>query len=291
MTALAASIYWIIVVVWLVVFVVALRFYVKNPSIIGSPRLLILVVLIDTARDVIENAYFGAYFGSLYGFVDKSLAAMLGQPILLLMPKVMNVATGLLVLFVLLLNWLPTAERERKTLGDLATLDGLTALHNRRHFYELLGTEIVRAIRYKRHFSILALDIDHFKSVNDKYGHDVGDKVIVALANQLRNFTRKTDICARVGGEEFAVLLYETQLQNAADFASRLRLAVTEIRVPTSVGEIAMTVSIGVSEWDNELTVNEVMKQADLALYESKRTGRNKVSVFRPESAPTPASA
>jgi len=164
-------------------------------------------------------------------------------------------------------------------LEELASIDSLTGLFNRRHFEMQAETEWDRFKRYKRSMSVLMIDIDLFKSINDLYGHDIGDKVIRAVAEIGSNAKRGADIMARIGGEEFVLLLPETDLTRAIGLAERLREAVAGYRVSTGDRDVAMTVSIGVAEADAGMAnLADLMKQADQALYRAKRSGRNRVS-------------
>jgi diguanylate cyclase (GGDEF)-like protein len=162
-------------------------------------------------------------------------------------------------------------------LEQMATRDGMTGLNNKRAFLTLAETEWSRFRRYDRPLSLLVLDIDHFKSVNDTYGHDVGDRVIVQVADACRN-KRESDIAARIGGEEFAVLLPETTLEKASAVAERLRNSIAERNLTADGRAIRVTISVGVAEaGEHTRDITDLIKQADLALYEAKRTGRNRV--------------
>jgi diguanylate cyclase (GGDEF)-like protein len=170
--------------------------------------------------------------------------------------------------------------RQAEELRTLATTDPLTGAYNRRHFFALAEAEWQRFSRYERPISLLMLDIDHFKAVNDQHGHDAGDRAIAMVADACRKAKRDTDVLARVGGEEFAILLPETNAADAAQFAERLRRAVVEpeardIRQPAKV-----TISIGVAQASAEAnSIAKLMKQADSALYAAKRQGRDRVVV------------
>ena len=135
--------------------------------------------------------------------------------------------------------------RSADEMADLAMKDALTGIYNRRHFTGRLDSEWKRFRRYSRPLSLLLLDIDHFKSVNDRYGHDVGDQVIIAVARCCGLQTRDSDVAARIGGEEFAILLPETELGDARVAAERLRRAVAAEPFTSSAGPISVTVSIG----------------------------------------------
>ncbi|CCH49655.1 sensor domain-containing diguanylate cyclase [Pseudodesulfovibrio piezophilus] len=163
-------------------------------------------------------------------------------------------------------------------LRQLATTDGLTGLNNRRRFMELSEQELSHAIRYRRPLSIFMLDIDHFKRINDDYGHDVGDKVLRFMADISETALRNADILGRLGGEEFGVLLPETDENAAMDVAERLRHAIEENSIQEGEEVLNVTVSIGVSTLSSGLnTIKSLLKQADKALYEAKESGRNRV--------------
>ena len=162
-------------------------------------------------------------------------------------------------------------------LESLASKDGLTNLSNRMHFNDMLNNEIGRANRYKTPLALLMLDLDHFKNINDTYGHQAGDACLVAFANLLRGLTRSADICARYGGEEFVILLPETLLENAVVFAERLRRKVEEMVVQYDHQSIQLTVSIGVTALNLEVenSDEDLLKVADSFLYKAKEKGRN----------------
>ncbi|NOY98216.1 MAG: diguanylate cyclase [Chloroflexi bacterium] len=163
----------------------------------------------------------------------------------------------------------------------LAVTDELTGLHNRRHFFNLAFAEFYRARRYARALSVLMLDIDHFKRVNDKYGHAAGDIVLQSLGKLCTHLLRDLDIIGRYGGEEFVILLPETDLAAAKQVAQRIRSAISELSIPTTRGEIYVTASIGAAG-DNvdELNLLELIEHADEAMYAAKRAGRNCVMVY-----------
>jgi diguanylate cyclase (GGDEF)-like protein len=165
-------------------------------------------------------------------------------------------------------------------MADLAMKDALTGIPNRRYFMMRLDSEWKRYRRYGRPLSLLTLDIDHFKSINDRFGHDVGDETIIAVARLCQAKIRDSDVAARIGGEEFAILLLETDFVEARVVAERLRAAVAERPIACRNQEIAVTVSVGAAPAD-EMTAEpaELMKRADEALYAAKRGGRNRVAV------------
>jgi len=158
---------------------------------------------------------------------------------------------------------------------EAAFTDHLTGLANRRRFERQLEREVNRSLRLGHAFSLLMLDIDNFKRVNDNFGHNVGDEVIRRLGKVLREETRGIDLAARIGGEEFAVLLVETELERGLEVAERLRLAIKNMDV-ASAGMI--TASFGVAECPSGAeTATDILKTADRLLYEAKRSGRDQV--------------
>lgn len=181
-------------------------------------------------------------------------------------------------------------QRLQKALEHKANTDGLTSLCNRRHFFELGERELSRATRDHRPVSVCMLDIDHFKQVNDTYGHAVGDKVLVTLAQILAPQLRNTDVLSRLGGEEFAVLLPDTSLQMAQEIAERLRIALAEATVVLDAGRVLhFTVSIGVAlHSPSAASLEQMLCCADIALYEAKTGGRNRVCIapLQPVSSP-----
>jgi diguanylate cyclase (GGDEF)-like protein len=174
---------------------------------------------------------------------------------------------------------------DAEAIERLACLDGLTGLNNRRHFLALADTEWSRFRRYGRPLAMLMIDIDLFKSINDTYGHDVGDKVIKTVAEILKDNKRGSDFAGRLGGEEFALILPEATLDSAAAAAERLRRLVAECVITADSGFIPVTISVGSSVCDANTTgIEQLLKEADVALYEAKRAGRNRVCRFTPRA-------
>ena len=161
---------------------------------------------------------------------------------------------------------------------DLARKDELTGLDNRRAFFEQAHRAFKQSRRFGHPISVIMLDIDHFKMINDTYGHSVGDQVLQALAEPLRTVVREIDIVARMGGEEFALVLPETALAEAANLAERLRAGIAAIVVPVDGHRIQITASLGVVACsDDDQTIESVLTKADDALYVAKKKGRNQV--------------
>ena len=175
-------------------------------------------------------------------------------------------------------------------LKKLSITDGLTKLYNSRHFYHLLKSEADRATRYSHPLSMLILDIDHFKDYNDSYGHLEGDKVLLRLGQVIKLLLRKMDTAYRYGGEEFTVLLPETDAEEALTVAQRIRKAVKEIVfIPEPGKETNITISIGMTAYNPPEDVTAFIQRADKALYGSKTGGRDQVSVLLAPDRTTPA--
>lgn len=173
-------------------------------------------------------------------------------------------------------------------LEALAITDGLTGLFNRRHFDRLLHSEVQRSLRYKVPMVAVLLDIDHFKHVNDTYGHPTGDRVLKEIARVVSAGVRSTDFVARFGGEEIAVILTQTSLPAAAEVAERLRSQVALAAHEHEGTVFHKTTSLGLAAFDGTgapLRPEELLARADQALYRAKRSGRNRVEVWTPETA------
>lgn len=167
-------------------------------------------------------------------------------------------------------------------LAEEAREDVLTGLSNRRAFDETLDGAFARLRRLKDPVVLLSLDIDHFKKINDTYGHDVGDEVLRSVAQTLRGSTREVDRVFRVGGEEFAVLVAETNELGAQIAAERVRAAVAAKAVTTARGDLQITTSVGVALATNTMRKDALLKAADTALYRAKSQGRNQVALASP---------
>ena len=170
-------------------------------------------------------------------------------------------------------------------LENLSITDALTGIANRRHFEWRLSEEVERARRYKYPLSALLLDLDHFKQVNDNYGHQIGDTVLQQVAQRLKNSLRRTDFLARYGGEEFVVLAPQTPAERAIILGERLRQVIAESPITVADDlQIRITLSVGIAVFpDHAQNESELIGAADAALYKAKQMGRNRVCMFEPE--------
>ncbi len=165
-------------------------------------------------------------------------------------------------------------------LSRLAHQDSLTGTLNRRRFMEVAGAELDRARRHGRPLSLIMLDVDHFKSINDTLGHAVGDVALTSLAGACRSLLRSSDVLGRLGGEEFVVLLPETPVRQAAEAGERLRGTIAGHVVEAEGVALRITASLGVAEWDEaDSTLDGLLRRADAAMYLAKTGGRDRVVV------------
>jgi two-component system cell cycle response regulator len=176
---------------------------------------------------------------------------------------------------------LQQAMADKEKLERLATFDSLTGLYNRRAVLGRLGELINLANRYKEDFSLSMLDIDHFKVVNDRYGHLTGDEVLAKIATLIRRNVRDTDIVGRYGGEEFIIILPKTNLSSSWVVAERLRSIIEKAEMKDSAGNVfTITVSQGLAGWERDEDAASLISRADEALYKAKGKGRNRVQIL-----------
>jgi diguanylate cyclase (GGDEF)-like protein len=171
-------------------------------------------------------------------------------------------------------------EAAQKQLQEMVIIDDLTRVYNRRYFFQAVEKEESRARRYGAAFSCIMMDVDHFKLVNDHFGHDGGDKVLKMIAGVLKSNCRKSDLVARFGGEEFMIILPQTRIEDARPAAEKLRQAVADAVIESPQGAIRVTASFGVAAIDlneQDRAVDAMLERADQALYQAKAAGRNTV--------------
>jgi diguanylate cyclase (GGDEF)-like protein len=247
-----------------------------------------------------------------YAWIALSLALLLMverriQPLLEFRDGAADLANALLALLISALiafsvvgldRLLRAIRAHEEQLTRLATTDPLTGLANRRHLLAELEKELRRAARSGRPLSMLMVDLDRFKGVNDRYGHAVGDAVLVAVADRCQARLRAIDLCGRIGGEEFVVLLPETDAEGAATTAERLCVDLAGTSIETTAGPVTVTISIGVAAHlprhphpddaeDDDVTTQAqaLLQRADRALYEAKAGGRSCVRVADGDSS------
>jgi two-component system cell cycle response regulator len=170
-----------------------------------------------------------------------------------------------------------TLSARSETLEHAALTDGLTGMQNRRYFDDALAEYLSEFRRIDKPIGLIILDLDHFKQVNDTHGHDVGDEVLRQLANCLREFTRYHDVVARLGGEEFAVVAPNLNIDSLQKLAERIRKAVSNLVVVSGNVRLRVTASMGLAVWDRRESAEDFYRRADKMLYQAKREGRNRV--------------
>jgi diguanylate cyclase (GGDEF)-like protein len=171
-----------------------------------------------------------------------------------------------------------------RKLRDMAFCDSLTELYNYRFFQDAMDRELKRAERYNRPLSLILIDLDHFKRINDEHGHQAGDVVLQQVCAEIIRNARNSDIAARYGGEEFAIILPETDIRGAAFMAERIRKSIEKLAIEVDEKTLGVTVSAGVTSYqpgENSGNKLQVIATADKALYLSKNTGRNKITVVK----------
>ena len=180
-----------------------------------------------------------------------------------------------------------TEEKKiKEKLKVLATIDSLSGLNNRAEFMNLAKEEFERVRRNKEQLSLLIMDLDYFKLINDSFGHAAGDEVIGEVGRLIKTSFRKTDSAGRIGGEEFAVVLKNTSLEDAQRIAEKFRQTVANRKVVYEGQEITFTISIGLAgvfgNSDDIKDIGDILKRADGALYKAKANGRNRVETYSP---------
>jgi diguanylate cyclase (GGDEF)-like protein len=169
-------------------------------------------------------------------------------------------------------------------LAESSNRDGLTGIYNRRYLEQRLSAEFDRCRRYRDHFSFVLFDLDHFKRINDTYGHLAGDEVLCVVSRRIDELLRSVDVMARYGGEEFGVILPATAMQSARILAERIRLVIEREPVEYKGIPIPVTASIGIAEFEAAAPSHEhLIRCADVALYHAKASGRNRVACYAPE--------
>lgn len=187
----------------------------------------------------------------------------------------------------LALFYVITVTRAHKSLARMATTDSLTGLFNRRHMIALTEKELARHNRKPINLTLMLMDIDHFKQINDEYGHDIGDRVLDAVSHLLKCSMREQDFIGRWGGEEFLAILPETDVDQAVAGAERIRQAVQAQAIESDGKKIGVTLSIGITQYRAEEALSNAIARADHALYKGKSAGRNRVELALSEPGRT----
>ncbi len=164
-------------------------------------------------------------------------------------------------------------------LNSMAITDYLTGVYNRRYIMEYLKTELEKCKRYNHDLSIMIIDVDHFKKINDTYGHKSGDEVLKYICNLISENIRQSDVFGRIGGEEFLIVFNDTDVENASNKAEKIRSLIEKSKVEDNGKEISITISAGVTEYTKDDHVDSIVNRADQALYNAKEDGRNKIIV------------
>ncbi len=208
--------------------------------------------------------------GEIYGVANL---ANLSRPV----PEVDSESRHALLIAARLLAQSLAGAHAIADLNSRATRDGLTSLYNYATLYDLLAREVLRAGRYKTPLTILLMDLDGFKKINDHYGHLAGDRILSDLAARIRATKRGPDLAARYAGDEFALVLPETHLEGAREVAKRLSAAIADEAFAFLKTEIRATLSIGIAEYKSGMTAVDLVRKADENLYEAKRAGKNAI--------------
>lgn len=169
-------------------------------------------------------------------------------------------------------------ERANSELERLATRDSLTGVNNRRSFFRLADSELAKAVRHERELALLMIDADHFKMINDSFGHSAGDEALITITEVCQSACRESDILARLGGEEFAICCPDTELEGAYALAERIRKQTENTVIEHNGSVFSITLSIGITTLipEQEKSITEVLQRADNLLYQAKEMGRNR---------------
>lgn len=194
-----------------------------------------------------------------------------------------NLAVCLLITLVVVMLAHLTLKRYQEGIEDMASLDKLTGLFNRQAFAILMDKLQADHQREPRPLSVLMVDVDHFKSINDRYGHAVGDQVLARVSELLRTGLRKSDIAVRWGGEEFLLVLRNCDLTEARQIADKLRRLIEQEAFELAGQRVSLTISVGVSQLDRGELSEQAIHRADVALYRAKNSGRNRIEVESPD--------
>ena len=236
----------------------------------------IFISALDTTDDKVKALGAGGVDYITKPFQDDEVLARIGIHL-----KLRNLQKQLAEQNVVLKKEVNRRMKAEKELFVQATTDPLTNIFNRRHFFEVAAKELSIPKRVDQPFSVIMIDIDHFKKFNDTYGHCIGDQVLIHFAEICQKNLREYDLLARYGGEEFVILLPKTDKQQAQVIAERLRTQVADTNMTIENNAVSITISLGVcsTSGDSPIDLTDIVEKADEALYRSKQSGRNRVSL------------
>ncbi len=252
---------------------------IKLLAKLGRLSTVVIITLIAAAASIAVTTA-TVFLLNRYGFdirMHIAIAFAAGVP-LVVAPPIIWILVGLTL----------RIYRIEEEMRKLASYDSLTGLLSRHAFFEAAGSHVSLARREHNVFSVMLIDLDHFKAINDQYGHPAGDAVLRLFADVVNSVTRRSDIVGRLGGEEFALLLPSTDAAEAMEFSERLHAAIEKAVLKHDHALIHYTASIGLasSRSDADDDIDELLARADLALYQAKRNGRNQTALFNPAGEP-----
>lgn len=265
--------------------VLAFAFDLSQPlGVAGGMPYVVLPMLGMLARSPII-VVFSAIAGTLLAIVGMTISPQGAEPAIFVTNRAMSISLIWLVAYSAYRH-LRIGNSLRQRLREQALTDPLTGLYNRRHIFSCLDRELKRYERYSDVFSIILIDADHFKHVNDNYGHSTGDATLRLIARVCKASVRTTDIVGRFGGEEFIILLPNTAADAAAVVAERIRSDMGKVSRELLDGAVLVTLSLGVAEVEpGAADFNALLAAADKALYEAKDAGRDRVAVRVPSKS------
>jgi diguanylate cyclase len=249
---------------------------VKHLAKIGRLNTVIIISLIATS----------ASFGTT--MVAVTLLNNQGFGLNTVIAAILSAAIALVVappIVWFLVDLLLRVHRVEQEMRSLASYDSLTGLLSRHAFFDNANNYVSLAKREHRPFSVMIIDLDHFKLINDRYGHPAGDAVLKLFADVTNSVARRSDIVGRLGGEEFAIVLPNTTAAKALEFSARLHTAINKAVLTFKDKAIKYTASIGLTEFDTDSkdSIDDLLARADLALYQAKHSGRNQTATFNPQ--------
>ncbi|NMT63004.1 GGDEF domain-containing protein [Marinobacter orientalis] len=266
------------IIAYLIPFFTAMMFAMATPRSTSAVHAWVLLI------PIVSHLLLGRRLGLAVSAIYMGIAAVIflfrhqDQPEMMQALPITNIAMISLCILVFSHVYEVTRETSERKLMKTAQTDPLTGLANRARLSDIFEREKHRAQRYSLPISILVLDLDHFKNVNDDHGHESGDRALQHVARIFRECLRATDLPARLGGEEFGILLSNTNSQQAMEVAEKIRIAVASTPLTISNNVIRLTLSGGVAELGSDgHTLRDLVREADIRLYTAKNTGRNQI--------------